>query len=194
MRLEVGALSDVTNERYYEDGFDDTTFTGRRLAGSPEYRNAGLFALDWATAGPVGSRLRLRQEAELQRQGLLRLAGEIRQWRERVEKARGAGASDLAGRAEAHIVTLMEQGRSRWQTLGEVGERFAAVERDLQQLTARAAPAQAPGQGGQGATGDGGREKRGQDSAKASPMEELEQAWASFETEQELESLRRRQG
>ena len=63
VRLEVGALSDVTNERYYEDGFDDTTFTGRRLAGSPEYRNAGLLALDWATALPVGSSLRVRQEA-----------------------------------------------------------------------------------------------------------------------------------
>jgi hercynine metabolism protein len=139
-------------------------------------------------------RLRLRQEAELQRQGLLRLAGEIRQWKERVKRAEGAGAGDLAERADAHIATLMEQGRSRWQTLGEVGERFTAVERDLQQLTARAAAAQAPGQGGQGAAGDGGREKQGQDSAKASPMEELERAWASFETEQELESLRRRQG
>ena len=56
-------------------------------------------------------RLKLRQEAELQRQGLLRLAGEIRQWQERSERARGAGAEELAARAEAHIATLMEQGR-----------------------------------------------------------------------------------
>lgn len=77
----------------------------------------------------LNARLKLRQEAELQRQGLLRLAGEIRQWQERSERARGAGAQDLATRAEAHIATLMEQGRSRWQTLGELGERFAAAER-----------------------------------------------------------------
>ena len=73
-------------------------------------------------------RLKLRQEAELQRQGLLRLAGEIRQWQERSERALGAGAEELAARAEAHIATLMEQGRNRWQTLAELGERFAAVE------------------------------------------------------------------
>jgi hercynine metabolism protein len=131
----------------------------------------------------LAERLRLRQEAELQRQGLLRLAGEIRQWRERVERARQAGADDLAGRAEAHITTLMEQGRSRWQTLGELGERFTGVERDLEQLTSRPA-------------GGGTAAKAGHPDTPpraTNPMEELERAWASFETEQELESIRRRQ-
>ena len=131
----------------------------------------------------LGERLRLRQEAELQRQGLLRLAGEIRQWRERVEQARQAGAGDLAGRAEAHITTLMEQGRSRWQTLGERGERFSTVERDLEQLTT------GPAAGAAAQTGRPDSPPR-----TPNPMEELERAWASFETEQELESLRRRQG
>lgn len=125
----------------------------------------------------LGERLKLRQEAELQRQGLLRLAGEIRQWQERVERARKAGADDLARRAEAHIATLMEQGRNRWQTLGELGERFDAVERDLAGLTGRTAAAPAPAaQGG----------------PPPDPMVELEQAWARFETQQELEALRRR--
>lgn len=125
----------------------------------------------------LGERLKLRQEAELQRQGLLRLAGEIRQWQERVERARKAGADDLARRAEAHIATLMEQGRNRWQTLGELGERFDAVERDLAGLTGRTAAAPAPAaQGG----------------PPPDPMVELEQAWARFETQQDLEALRRR--
>jgi hercynine metabolism protein len=124
----------------------------------------------------LNERLKLRQEAELQRQGLLRLAGEIRQWQERSERARGAGAQDLATRAEAHIATLMEQGRSRWQTLGELGERFAAVERDLSELTAT--PAAPAPKGGSGAVADG--------------MAELEQAWRRFEAQQELEALRRR--
>lgn len=135
----------------------------------------------------LADRLRLRQEAELQRQGLLRLAGEIRQWRERVDKARGAGASDLAGRAEAHIATLMEQGRSRWQTLGELGERFDTVERQLQELTATPAAGRAPapgpkdtGRAGESSSGDG--------------LADLERAWASFETQQELDALRRRSG
>ena len=121
-------------------------------------------------------RLKLRQEAELQRQGLLRLAGEIRQWQERSERARGAGAEELAARAEAHIATLMEQGRNRWQTLAELGERFAAVERDLAELTAAPTPP-APGRSGE---------------RVADGMAELEQDWRRFEAQQELEALRRR--
>jgi hercynine metabolism protein len=123
----------------------------------------------------LSERLKLRQEAELQRQGLLRLAGEIRQWQERTERARGAGADGLVSKAEAHIATLMEQGRNRWQTLAELGERFSTVERDLAELTATpASPAPARAAG----VADG--------------MAELEQAWSRFEAQQELEALRRR--
>ena len=124
----------------------------------------------------LNERLKLRQEAELQRQGLLRLAGEIRQWQERSERARGAGAEDLAARAEAHSATLMEQGRNRWQTLAELGERFAAVERELAELTAAPTPP-APGRSGE---------------SVADGMAELEQDWRRFEAQQELEDLRRR--
>ena len=124
----------------------------------------------------LNERLKLRQEAELQRQGLLRLAGEIRQWQERSDRARGAGAEELAARAEAHIATLMEQGRNRWQTLAELGERFAAVERELAELTAAPTPP-APGRSGE---------------RVADGMAELEQDWRRFEAQQELEALRRR--
>ena len=87
-------------------------------------------------------RLRLRQDAELQRQGLLRLAGEIRGWRQRVEKARAASADQLAARAEAHIGDLMEEGRNRWKSLEELGQRFGEVEQELNQLRQKS-----PGQG-----------------------------------------------
>jgi hercynine metabolism protein len=127
--------------------------------------------------GLLNERLKLRQEAELQRQGLLRLAGEIRQWQERTERAKGAGAQELASKAEAHIATLMEQGRSRWQTLAELGERFAGVERELAELTAAPTPP-SPGHPGE---------------SVADGMAELEQAWKHFESQQELEALRRRQ-
>lgn len=135
----------------------------------------------------LADRLRLRQEAELQRQGLLRLAAEIRSWKERVDRARGAGAGELADRAEAHIATLMEQGRSRWQTLGELGERFTAVERELERLTARPAGGTAAGQGS-------GNAAAAAEEASATGIDDLERAWASFETQQELDALRRRTG
>jgi hercynine metabolism protein len=124
-------------------------------------------------------RVTLKAEAELQRQGLLRLAEDIRSWQGRVDRAKTAGAVDLAGRAEAHIATLMEQGRARWQTLAELGERFAAVEVELQALATSGSAKGSPAPGSP---------------AKAAQPGEtgLEADWAAFETQQELEALRRK--
>jgi len=125
-------------------------------------------------ASLVGERGRLQRQAEQQRQQLLTLAGEIRSWRQRVQRARAAGAEPLAERAEAHLATLMERGRESWCQLAELGQQFAAVEAALQALAVAEQST----------------------AAKAAPggkLDELEQAWAVFEAEQQLESLRRRQ-
>ena len=113
----------------------------------------------------VGQRRQLQRQAEQERQALLQLAAEIRCWQERVVKARAAGATALAERAEAHQQALMEQGRQRWQRLGELGVSFAAVERELGELESRP------------------RQPR---------ASSLEQDWVSFEAEQALEQLRQR--
>ena len=126
-------------------------------------------------------RLALKAEAELQRQGLLRLAEDIRCWQERVDRAKGAGALDLAGRAEAHIATLMEQGRARWQTLDELGERFAAVERELQHLV-----------GKPGGPSSGAARAQESPSGQRNSGPDLEADWEAFETQQELDALRRK--
>lgn len=63
MHWELGAASDVTNELFYEDTFDDTTFTGRRLSSSPEYRGAMVAAFELARLSGTGRRLWMRQEA-----------------------------------------------------------------------------------------------------------------------------------
>ena len=115
----------------------------------------------------VGQRRQLQRQAEQERQALLHLADEIRRWQERVVKARAAGATTLAERAEAHQQGLMEQGRQRWQQLSQLGVSFAAVERDLRELENRPHPPRASS---------------------------LEQDWAAFEAEQALEQLRRQPG
>jgi hercynine metabolism protein len=121
-------------------------------------------------------RLELQGQAELGRRRLLELAEEIRRWQARVQRARAAGAEDLAGRAEAHIATLMEQGRQRWQELGELGRRFAALEQELAELAqqAPAPPSGAP--------------------SAAQPAQTLETDWAAFEAQQELQDLKQRLG
>ena len=114
----------------------------------------------------VGQRRQLQRQAEQERQALLHLADEIRRWQGRVGKARAAGATALAERAETHQQGLMDQGRQRWQHLSELGMRFAAVEQELRELENRPRPPRASS---------------------------LEQDWAAFEAEQALEQLRRQQ-
>jgi hercynine metabolism protein len=112
-------------------------------------------------------RQQLQSEAKQQRQQLLRLADDVRGWRSRVDRARAAGADDLAKRAEQHLSSLMNQGRALWADLEDLGRRFNEVERQLDELVKQR---QTP-----------------------SPSR-LEKDWAFFEAEQELEQLRRDAG
>jgi hercynine metabolism protein len=112
-------------------------------------------------------RQQLQSEAKQQRQQLLRLADDVRGWRRRVDRARGAGADDLAQRAEQHLTSLMNQGRALWADLEDLGRRFTEVERQLEELR--------------------------QQKQTPSPST-LEKDWALFEAQQELEQLRRDAG
>jgi hercynine metabolism protein len=129
-----------------------------------------------------GQRLELQQQAERQRQALLALAEEIRAWQQRVERARAAREEVLAGRAEAHIATLMEQGRQRWQALEQLGERFTAVEREL--ATGTPPPARGPGPAAP-ASGS-------PTAAQGAAADGLDAAWSQFEAQQDLQELQRR--
>ena len=122
-------------------------------------------------AALIGRRRQLQLEAQQRRSQLLTLVGEIHQWRERTQRARTAGAIELAQRAEAHAAGLMEQGRRQWQELKQLGETFLKLEGELKELEQRAST---PTDRGDATT-------------------DLEQAWARFETEQELAELRRSQ-
>ena len=112
-------------------------------------------------------RQQLQSEAKQQRQQLLKLAEDVRAWRSRVDRARAAGAVDLAVRAEQHLTSLMNQGRALWADLEDLGRRFNEVEQQLKELH--------------------------QQKQTPSPST-LEKDWALFEAEQELEQLRRDAG
>jgi len=113
-------------------------------------------------------------QAEALRSELLQIAAEIRQWRDRSAKARSAGAADLAAKADQQVAQLMERGRLRWQALEQLGQ---AVRNNTAQAQSGAAQAKAAGSTNPG-----------------SPAHDpLDEAWARFEVDQELEALRRRQ-
>ena len=111
-------------------------------------------------------RQQLQQDAEQMRGQLLTLVTEVRAWTDRIDRARRAGALDLAQRAQAHLDGLMAQGRTQWTDLANLGRRFSEVEAQLQELS-RQAQSSRPG---------------------------LDDDWAMFEAEQELEQLRREKG
>ena len=111
-------------------------------------------------------------QAEALRSELLQIAAEVREWRDRSAKARSAGAADLATRADQQVAQLMERGRLRWQALEQLGQA-------VRNNTAPSAASQAKAAG---------------NTNPGSPAHDpLDQAWARFEVDQELEALRRRQ-
>ena len=110
-------------------------------------------------------RQQLSEEATEHRRQLLALAAEVKDWNDRIERARRAGAMDLAGRADQHRSGLMEQGRQLWTDLAALGRRFDEVDRQLSEVK--------------------------QPQKKPSS---LDKDWALFEAEQELEELRRQAG
>ena len=112
-------------------------------------------------------RQQLQQEAEHQRQQLLKLAEDVRAWRQRSDKARLANASDLANRADQHLHRMMNQGRQLWNDLDDLGRRFNEVEHQLLELKTQ---------------------------QKTPSGSDLEKDWALFEAEQELRELRKNAG
>ena len=107
------------------------------------------------------------QARDLRRQ-LLSLAEQVQAWGKRTNKARDAGAEDLALRAEQHVNSLMNQGRDLWNELDALGQSFRDLDQQISSLNQRAC------------------EQKGHRS--------LDEDWALFEAHQELEELRRRQG
>ncbi len=131
VRIELGGTSDVTNERFYEDTFDDTTFTGRRLTGSPEYRTAALAALGAAGPFAPGGRYALIEEATagdhlLRNYTRLDLRGEPGDgWRlsltpeldVRRDRSFGGDQSELRFRPEGRVRRTSLDGSDAWELL-----------------------------------------------------------------------------
>ncbi len=111
-------------------------------------------------------RQQLQQDAEEQRKQLLALAADVRAWTERTERAKRAGEKELSQRAKQHLIGLMNQGRSLWTDLADLGRRFQEVDQQLLELSQQ----------------------------QRSGVSSLDQDWALFEAEQELEQLRRDAG
>ena len=79
VRLEFGVSADVTNERFFEETYSDTTFESRDLRELPETRRAGVVAMDWVHRSASG-RWGMRWRPECSIGDKVRRAGASGQW------------------------------------------------------------------------------------------------------------------
>ena len=111
-------------------------------------------------------RQQLQKEAKQQRQKLLELAANVREWNARSKRAKEAEAYLLADRADQHIAELMGKGRRLWSELDQLGNSFKDIEQKLFALS----------------------QQSNRDNST------LENDWSTFEAQQELQELKRKQG
>ena len=108
----------------------------------------------------------LQEEAKELRRQLLKLVKTIKEWINRSQRAREAGASSLADRADNHLKDLLKLGRNLWSNLEDLGYRFKEVEEKISYLS----------------------------HLSSSGWNNLEREWANFEEEQELDQLKKEHG
>ena len=104
----------------------------------------------------------LQNDAKKLRKKILDLSQDIKAWRERSEKARLAGAEELAKKALKQEMLLMKQGRLLWKELDELGNKFKKINLQIDQAC----------------------------ETKAKGKSDFEESWTKLEINQELDQLR----
>ncbi len=107
----------------------------------------------------------IQAEATELREQILKLFANVREWENRSHRARESGATDLANRAEKHLENLMVEGRELWEELEKLGNRWNENETQIKLLTTH---------------------------KKTNHPSSLEEKWSRFQTQQELDELKRK--
>ncbi len=132
---------------------------------------------------------------------ILATAQEIQRWHIRVEKAKTAGRQDLVQPAQEREAALLREGNQRWGQMQGIKERITKakellkqIQQRRQEVQAKAAEAQATRTSYQASPSfetTGWNQSRNFSSKGA---DDLETAFQSWETQDELEQLKRNLG
>ncbi len=109
---------------------------------------------------------KIQKKAESIRKELLALGVQIKEWSKRSQRAKEAGAKDLAFKAELHLQKLMTDGRNLWSELDQLGIQFQGIEQQVLEIAEKT----------------------------CNNNSQIEQEWAGLETEEELRKLKRNKG
>ncbi|TVP70118.1 MAG: TIGR04376 family protein [Leptolyngbya sp. LCM1.Bin17] len=141
-----------------------------------------------------------RREKQLE-DSILTTAQEIQRWHGRVDKARAANRPDLAQAAEVREATLLRQGNQYWGQMQGVKDQIQQT-RTLQQqihdrrreLKAKIAQVEAQRAAQRTTSWDRGWQQSPFEVFNQSSMDPLEESFQRWETDQELEDLKRKMG
>ena len=142
-----------------------------------------------------GQQKRLKDE-------ILSIAKDIQRWHARIDKARAANRPDLAEAAQEKEASLLRLGNQRWGQMEGLKKRISQsqdllnqIQQRRQEVKAKAAntkssQSQTPSKSGWEKSGWNQRSNYSNSSSVADPLEEKFQRW---ETENELEQMKRNQ-
>jgi uncharacterized protein (TIGR04376 family) len=136
------------------------------------------------------------QQTEVQ---ILATAQEIKNWYDRVQKAKGAGRSDLAQAAQARVDALLPQGNQLWGKMQGLKERIDRAKELLQKIDLRIQEVkekslQAQAERSRTTTADTSWGSVNSYIPTSDPADPLEARFRSWEAEEELQRLKRNLG
>lgn len=132
---------------------------------------------------------------------ILSTAQEIQRWHIRVQKAKNAGREDLAAKAQEREAALLRQGNQQWGQMQGVKERVTQAQDLLKKVQQRRQEVQAKAAEAQSARAQAQAQQRvesagwsNQSRGYSSGNDPLEETFRRWETEAELEEMKRKMG
>ena len=132
---------------------------------------------------------------------ILSTAQEIQRWHIRVQKAKNAGKQDLAAAAQDREAALLREGNQRWGQMQGLKERLAQSQELLGKIQVRRQEVQAKATEAQTARTQSQTQQRietdgwwNPTSSYTSGLDDLEEKFRRWETQDELEQMKRNMG
>ncbi len=132
---------------------------------------------------------------------ILSTAQEIQLWHIRVQKAQNAGRQDLAAAAQDREAALLREGNKRWGQMQGLKERIAQSQELLRKIQVRRQEVQAKATEAQTARTQAQTQQRietdgwwNPTSSYTSGLDDLEEKFRRWETQDELEQMKRNLG
>ncbi|BAU06923.1 hypothetical protein FIS3754_28460 [Fischerella sp. NIES-3754] len=143
----------------------------------------------------------LQLQEKRSQEEILSTAQEIQRWHIRVQKAKNAGREDLAVKAQEREAALLRQGNQQWGQMQGLKERITQAQDLLKKVQQRRQEVQTKATEAQTARAKAQAQQRietagwsNQNRSYSSGNDPLEETFRRWETEAELEEMKRKMG